>query len=214
MRPALQRLLWVVGTSGAFVLLIALGLGLASLFAPGDSRAPDPEPPRPAPAPSPEPPPPAPPPAPVQQPAAAPAPPPPVPAPVIPEPPLRPGVLPLNTKLRLRREIVLGLTDLKNELVRCPSEAVQRTAPGGRATLVLEAIGTGNAVQVTSSTLEADVPVNDRFVSCARGIIDGRTFPASGAAAGVHLRFFIPLGPGGNSLSRPSASLVEAEASR
>ncbi len=213
MRPALQRLLWVVGTAAAFVLLVALGLGLASLLGPGDSHLPDPEPERPAraarpPEPAPAPPPPAP----VQQP--APVPPPPPPAPVIPEPPLHPGVLPLNAKLRVRREIVFGLTRLKDELARCPTEAVQRgPAPGARATLVLEAIGTGNAVQVTSSRLEAADPVNDRFVSCARGIIEGRTIPAAGAPAGIRLRFSIPLGPGGNSLSVSSGSLVEADAS-
>jgi hypothetical protein len=53
--------------------------------------------------------------------------------------------------------------------------------------------------------------VNDRFVSCARSVLEGKRLPVTGATAGVRLRLFLPLGPKGNALSLPAASVAEAE---
>ena len=63
---------------------------------------------------------------------------------------------------------------------------------------------------MASSRLEADGPVNERFVSCARSVIEGKRFAVTGATAGTRIRLFIPLGPSGNALSLPAASLTES----
>ena len=54
--------------------------------------------------------------------------------------------------------------------------------------------------------------MNDGFVSCARSVMEGKRFPVSDTSPGTRFQLFIPLGPNGNSLSLPSASLTEAEA--
>lgn len=125
---------------------------------------------------------------------------------------MRTNALTLPARLEVRRELIEAISGLKDELARCPAEAVQRSPPGSRAAVVLDAVGEGESVRVLETTLEAEVPVNDRFVSCARAALQGRTFAAPGAAAGARLRFSIPLGPGGNSLSLRSASLSESDA--
>jgi len=214
--PGLQRALRVLGTAGAFVVLVVLGLGLASLFGQEAPSPPEPEPvavvrPAPPPEPSPPPPPPerAPPPAPPPPPAPAP-----LPTPVVPSPG-KPGALTLNARLRIRREIVFGITRLKSEVSRCPMDPVQRTTPApGRSALVLEAVGLGDEVRIVGSSLESEVPVNDRFVSCARAALEGKVFPAPGATSGLRLRVFVPIGPAGNSLAVSSASLAEVDEAR
>jgi hypothetical protein len=55
--------------------------------------------------------------------------------------------------------------------------------------------------------LEADGPVNDQFVSCARSVLEGKRFRATQANPGMHLRLFVPIGPKGNSLALSAASL-------
>ena len=211
-RPLLRRVLWAIGTALAFVLLALLGLGLASLFSFGDSGRPESEPvpvPRPPPPrqvaePPPVAPPPPPPPA-----SATPAPPPPAAA-VPDQRPLVPGpALPLASRLRVRREILRGIGALKDELARCPAESVARP-PGGRAALVLEGVAEAGALRLVSSRLDAEGPVNDRFVSCARSVLEGKRLPVTGTTTGTRLRLFLPLGPNGNALSLPAASLTEA----
>ena len=77
---------------------------------------------------------------------------------------------------------------------------------------VLETVAEAGALRVVSSRLEAEGPVNDRFVSCARSVIEGKRFPVTDTPPGTRLRLFIPLGPNGNSLSLPASSLTDAEA--
>jgi hypothetical protein len=76
---------------------------------------------------------------------------------------------------------------------------------------VLDLQGVGDGARVLGTTLEADIPVNDRFVSCVSGVLQGRTLPATGVTPGVRMRFFIPLGLAGNTLGLSSASLVEGD---
>ncbi len=213
-RPLIRRVLWIAGTGLAFVLLAVLGLGLGSLVSFGDSVRPEPEPapaPRPAPRPVPEPTPPPPrPPAP--RPVAAPAPPPPpapAPAPALTQNPFR-DALPTAARPRVRQEILRNIAGLRDELARCPSDPVIRTPPTARAGLLLDAVAEAGTVHVASSRLEADGPVNDRFVSCARSVIEGKRFPVSGAPLGARFRLWIPLGPNGNALALPAASLTES----
>ncbi len=147
------------------------------------------------------------------RPASAAAPPTPPPAPVPAEPPLvsaDAGRIPLTDRLRLRRELIRGLTALKGELAGCPATPMRPSA-GGRAALVLDLQGVGNGARVLGTTLEADIPVNDRFVSCVSGVLQGKTLPATGVTPGARMRFFIPLGLAGNTLGLSSASLVEGE---
>jgi len=215
-RPLVRRALWVAGTALAFVLLAVLGLGLASLLPFGDATRPEPEPapvarpvpPRMAePAPSP--------PRPATPPPAAPAPPPPAPAAAAatPQPPfIRAPELPLPARLRARREVLRDIGALKDELARCPTDPVTRSPPASRAALVLETVAEAGALRVVSSRLDAEGPVNDGFVSCARSVMEGKRFPVSDTSPGTRFQLFIPLGPNGNSLSLPSASLTEAEA--
>ncbi len=211
LRPLLRRVLWVVGVAGAFVLLALLGSSVAALFSPGESARPEPEPVRRAPAPAPAPPP-------SPSPARLPDPPPPSPptpppAPVPAEPrpvPADAGTIPLTDRLRIRRELIRGVTALKGELSGCPATPV-RPSPDGRAALVLDLLGVGNGARVVGTTLEADIPVNDRFVACVSGRLQGRTLPATGVSPGARLRFFIPLGLAGNNLGLSSASLVDSE---
>ena len=87
-----------------------------------------------------------------------------------------------------------------------------RTPPTARAALVLDAVAEAGAVRLANGQLDAEGPVNDRFVSCARSVLEGKQFAVSGAAPGTRLRLIIPLGANGNSLSIPSASLTEAAA--
>ncbi|MGZ6072107.1 MAG: hypothetical protein ACXWK8_12890, partial [Myxococcaceae bacterium] len=167
----------------------------------------EPEPVRPAPPPLPPPSP-----APARRPG-PPPPPTPAPAPVPAEP--RPvsvdaGTIPLTDRLRIRRELIRGVTALKGELSGCPVTPV-RPSPDGRAALVLDLLGVGNGARVVGTTLEADIPVNDRFVACVSGVLQGRTLPATGVSPGARLRFFIPLGLAGNTLGLSSASLVDSE---
>ena len=210
-RPLVRRALWIAGTALAFVLLAVLGLGLASLFPFGDSTRPEPEPApvaRPAPPRVSEPAPPRP----ATPPPAAPAPPPPAPAAATPQPPFITGPkLPLPARLRARREILRDIGALKDELARCPTDPVTRS-PTSRAALVLETVAEAGALRVVSSRLDAEGPVNDRFVSCARSVIEGKRFPVTDTPPGTRLRLFIPLGPNGNSLSLPASSLTDAEA--
>jgi len=109
-------------------------------------------------------------------------------------------------------EILRGLRELKDELARCPADPVTRTPPTARAALVLDTVAEAGAVRVASGNLEAEGTVNDRFVSCARSLLEGKRFAVSSVAPGTRLRLIIPLGPNGNSLSIPSASLTEAAA--
>jgi hypothetical protein len=214
-RPLLRRALRIAVTTLAFVLLAVLGLGLGSLLSFGESARPEPEPApivRPAPRPVAElapPPPPPPLPAPVAVPPPPPAPGAPVAAPVQ-RPPLPGPPLSLPGRLRARREILRDIGALKDELSRCPAEPVTRTGPGGRAALVLDLVAEADAMRVVSSRLDAEAPVNDRFVSCARSALEGKRFAVSGTTPGTRLRMSIPLGPTGNSLSLPAASVTEA----
>ena len=204
-----------VGTALAFLLLAVLGLGLGSLLTPGEPSRPEPEPPpvtRPPPPPvaepaPPQPRPPAPPPV-----AVSPPPPPPAPAPTPAPQPLLPSPAPIAfpARLKARREILRDISALKDELARCPADKV-KTAPGGRAAVVLDAVAEAGAVRVVSSRLEADGPVNDQFVSCARSVLEGKRLVVTGTSAGQRFRLFIPLGPNGNSLSLPSTTLADAE---
>jgi hypothetical protein len=99
---------------------------------------------------------------------------------------------------------------LKDELARCPAEAVTRSPATARAALVLDAVAEGGAIRVESSRLEAEAPVNDRFVSCVQSVLEGKRLVVSGTTPASRLRLFIPLGPNGNALSLPAASLTEA----
>jgi len=210
--PLVRRVLVVLGTGAVFLLLVALGLGLAALLSPGDTARPEPvvvRPPPPAPRPEPAPPPPASPPAIVRE-VARPPPPQPAPLPEASRAALSPGALTLPARLRVRREVIRAIGALKEDLGQCPADPVQRSGPQGRAALVLETESLNNAVRVVRTTLEADVPVNDRFVACARQVLAGKQLAATGIKPGVKLRVFLPLGPTGNSISLGSASLAEA----
>ena len=112
--------------------------------------------------------------------------------------------------MKVRQQAIRDIAALKDELARCPSEPVTRTPPTARAALVLDAVAEAGAVRVASGRLEADGPVNDRFVSCARSVIEGKRFAVSAVPPGTRFRLTIPLGPNGNSLSLPAASLTEA----
>ena len=197
-RPLIRRLLWGGAVTVAFLLLALLGLALASLLHPGDEARPEPEaaapPPRP-PRPLPEPPPP--PPAPAAEP----------PAPVIPAPKLS-----LPTRLRVRREILRDIGVLSDAIAQCPAEAMTASPPWGRAALVFDTVAESGAVRVVSGRLEANHPVNDAFVTCARSVLEGKRLAVKGLATGTRLRLYIPLGPKGNSLSLPAASVGQAEA--
>jgi hypothetical protein len=213
-RPLIRRLLWGGAVTVAFLLLAVLGLALASLLHPGDQARPEPEaaaPPSRPPRPLPEPPPPPPPPL---RPIVTAPPPPPPPAPAAePAPPVLPAPkLPLPTRLRVRREILRDIGALKEELAQCPSEPMTASTLGGRAALVFETVADGGAVRIVSGRLEADHPVNDAFVTCARTALEGKRLPVANLPAGARLRLFIPIGPKGNSLSLPAASIAEAEA--
>ena len=214
-RPLVRRALWIAGTALAFVLLAVLGLGLGSLFSFGEPARPEPEPaptarsaPRPVAEPAPPPPRPS-----APTPVAAPAPPPPAPATTPEQEPLiKPPALPLPARLQVRQAILRGIRELNDELARCPADPVTRTPPTARAALVLDAVAEAGAVRLANGQLDAEGPVNDRFVSCARSVLEGKQFAVSGAAPGTRLRLIIPLGANGNSLSIPSASLTEAAA--
>jgi len=213
--PVVRRVLVVVGTGAVFLLLVALGLGLAALLTPGDTARPEPVAVHPPPPPRAEPPPPpaSPPPAVVRE---APRPPPqatPPPQPTSTElKSLSAGTLTLPERMHLRREVILGIGELKEDLARCPADPVQQSTPPGRAAVVLETESVQNAIRVAGSTLEADVPVNDGFVSCARRVLEGKQLAAPGTRPGVKLRVFLPVGPNGNSLSLSAASLAEVGA--
>jgi len=212
-RPLLRRLLLGAATALAFLILAVLGLGLGTLLTPGDSARPEPQLPpvtRPPPPPIAEPAPP--PPRPPTPRSVAVSPPAPVPVPTPGPRPLLPTPAPLAfpARLKARREILRDISALKDELARCPADKV-KTAPGGRAAVVLEAVAEAGAVRVVSSRLEADGPVNDQFVSCARSVLDGKRLVVTGTSAGQRFRVFIPLGPNGNSLSLPAATLADAE---
>jgi hypothetical protein len=114
--------------------------------------------------------------------------------------------------MHVRQQILQDIGALKDELARCPSEPVTRTPPTAFAGLVLDVVAEAGAVRVASSRLEAEGPVNDRFASCARSVIEGKRFVVTSVPAGTRLRLLIPLGPKGNSLSLPAASLTEAGA--
>jgi hypothetical protein len=126
---------------------------------------------------------------------------------VPPQHPFR-DALPLAATARLRQEILRNIGRLEDELARCPSDPVTRTPPTARAGLVLDAVVEGGAVHVASSRLEADGPVNDRFVTCARSVIDGKRFVVTGASTETRIRLFVPLGPNGNALALPGAALT------
>ena len=214
LRPLLRRVLWVIGVAGAFVLLALLGSSVAALLSPGESFRPEPEPVRPAPPPSPvptsaparlpdpPPPPPLPPPTPAPPPASVPAESPPVSA--------NAGTISLIDRLHIRRELIRSITALKEELAGC-SATPARHRPDGRAALVLELQGVGNGARVLGTRLEADTPVNESFVACVSGLLQGRTLPATGVNPGARLRFFIPLGRAGTTLGLSAASLADAE---
>jgi len=211
-RPLIRRLLWGGAVTVAFLCLALLGLALASLLHPGDVARPEPEaaapPPRP-PRPLPEPPPPPPPPPRPAQTAAAP---PPAPA-AEPQAPLLPAPkLPLPTRLRIRRDILRDIGALKEELSRCSAEGMPASAAGGRAALVFDTVVDSGAVRIVSGRLEAERPVNDAFVTCARTVLEGKRLAVPGLPAGTRLRLSIPIGPRGNSLSLPAATVAEAEA--
>lgn len=99
---------------------------------------------------------------------------------------------------------------LRRELAGCPSGRVPWSREG-RAALVLELQGVGDGVQVVGSALEANVPVNDRYIECARTLLQGKTLATEGVSPGLRLRYIVPIGPGGSSLSLSSSSLAGGE---
>jgi|GEM_PF-358383 hypothetical protein len=214
-RTLLRRVLWIAGTAFGFLVLAVLGLGVGSLFSFGDPVRPEPEPApvaRPSrPAPEPPPPPPASPPAPLPSPAVAVAAQPPPPAAPEARPPLPGPSVPHPVRLRLRRDVLKNVSALKDELARCPAEPVVRSPAGARAALVLDTVAEGGALRVVGSHLDAEGPVNDRFVTCARSVLEGKRFPVTGPTSGERLQLFLPLGPKGNAISLNSASLKEPE---
>ena len=100
------------------------------------------------------------------------------------------------------------ISGLRDELARCPSDPVTRPSPSARAGLVLNAVVEEGAVRMANSRLEAEGPVNDRFVACARSVIEGKRFVMTGAPTGTRFRLFLPLGPNGNALALPGAALT------
>lgn len=213
-RPLIRRLLWGGAVTVAFLLLALLGLALASLLHPGDVARPEPEaaapPPRPQ-RPVPEPPPPPPPPPRPAPTAIAPPPPPPPPA-AEPQAPLLPTPkLPLPTRLRVRRDILKDIGALKEDLSRCSAEGMPASPAGGRAALVFDAVADSGAIRIVSGRLEAERSVNDAFVICARSVLEGKRLPVANLPAGARLRLSIPIGPRGNSLSLPAATVADAE---
>ncbi|HTS82348.1 MAG TPA: hypothetical protein VMH40_17215 [Myxococcaceae bacterium] len=211
MNPFVRRALAVVASGFVLVVLLLLGQGLGALLYPADPVRPEPAPAvvaRPAPAPAPPP--------------VVTPPPPPAPAPAAqaraPDPPaaaapVLPDVLPLATRLEIRRELVRGIGAMDNELSGCPAGPVLRQ-PESRAAVVLELLGGPGlgSVRVTGSSIEAEAPVNDRFVACVRRVLEGRAFSAPGAKPGARLRMYVPLAPAGNALSLSAASLTEVGA--
>ena len=111
---------------------------------------------------------------------------------------------------RVRRAIMRELSGLGDELARCPSDPVTRNPPTARAGLVLDAVVEDGAVRMANSRLEAEGPVNDRFVSCVRSVIEGKRFVMTAAPAGTRFRLFLPLGPNGNAIALPGAALIES----
>jgi hypothetical protein len=85
------------------------------------------------------------------------------------------------------------------------------STPGGRAALVFDTVADSGAVRIVSGRLEADHPVNDAFVTCARTVLEGKRLPVPGLPTGARLRLIIPLGPKGNSLSLPATTVAEAD---
>ena len=214
-RALLRRVLWIAGTALGFVVLAVLGLALGSLLSFGDSVRPEPEP-TPVARPTsrraePPPPPPAPAPAPHPSPAVAVAAPPPPPVAPQARPLLPAPTVPHPVQLRLRREVLKNVAALKEELARCPAEPVIRSPPSARAALVLEMVAEAGALRVVGSRLDAEGPVNERFVTCARSVLEGKRFPVTGSTSGERMQVFLPLGPKGNAISLNSASLKEAE---
>jgi hypothetical protein len=110
-------------------------------------------------------------------------------------------------RLRTRQEVLRQIATLKDELARCPAEAVPRTPPTARASLILEAVVEGGALRVVSSKLDAEGPVNERFVTCARSLLEAQRFPVTRSTDGTRLQISLPLGPQGNALSLSAASL-------
>ena len=145
----------------------------------------------------PPPPPPAPAPAPRPSPAVAVATPPPPPV----APPARPllpaPTVPHPVPLRLRREVLKNVAALKEELARCPAEPVIRSPPSARAALVLEMVAEAGALRVVGSRLDAEGPVNERFVTCARSVLEGKRFPVTGSTSGDADAAVPPPGPDG-----------------
>ena len=214
-RALLRRVLWIAGTALGFGVLAVLGLALGSLLSFGDSVRPEPEP-TPVARPTsrraePPPPPPAPAPAPHPSPAVAVAAPPPPPVAPQARPLLPAPTVPHPVQLRLRREVLKNVAALKEELARCPAEPVIRSPPSARAALVLEMVAEAGALRVVGSRLDAEGPVNERFVTCARSVLEGKRFPVTGSTSGGRMQVFLPLGPKGNAISLNSASLKEAE---
>ena len=126
--------------------------------------------------------------------------------------PLIPGPgLSMPARLKARREILRDISALKEDLARCPADTVTRTPPGARAALVLDTVAEAGALRVVGSRLDAEGTVNDRFVSCARSVLEGKRLVVTGTSVGQRFRVFIPLGPNGNSLSLPAASLADAD---
>ena len=211
-KPLVRRVLWGAGTALAFVILAMLGLGLGSLLSFGETPRAEPEPvppSRPTPSPVAEPAPP--PPRPSTPPPPATPPPPPAAEAAPPPRPFSNGPwLGVPSRLRVRREVLRDVAALRDELARCPADPVARSSPTARAALVLDAVAENGAVRVESSRLDADGPVNDRFVSCARSVFEGKRLVVSGTAPGRRLRLVIPLGPNGNALSLPAASVTES----
>jgi hypothetical protein len=121
-----------------------------------------------------------------------------------------PSAVPLQARIQVRQQILRDIGTLKDELARCPSDPVARTPPTSRAALVLDAVAEDGAVRLANGRLEADGPVNDRFVACARSVIEGERFASSAVPPGTRFRLIVPLGPNGNSLSLPAASFTEA----
>jgi len=120
--------------------------------------------------------------------------------------------LSLPTRLRVRREILRDIGVLSDAIAQCPAEAMTASPPWGRAALVFDTVAESGAVRVVSGRLEANHPVNDAFVTCARSVLEGKRLAVKGLATGTRLRLYIPLGPKGNSLSLPAASVGQAEA--
>jgi len=206
-----------LGVGAIFAVLGLLGFAVAGLLSPFFSSdapreirlppaapvaaAPIPPPPPPAPAPAP------PPPAPV---VAAPPPPPPPPPPAVPSP-IRSKLAPL-ARLGLRREVLAGLTAMKDELGHCSTSPTARAEyQPGQSFIVLETETRDGSIRVTSSNLDQGGPVNDSFVACVRNKLSGHEFAAKDAQPGMNIRISIPLGPNGESLAVPGTFVGEED---